>query len=214
MKENISSATATTGIVILAGGKSSRMGGHNKALCMLNGKTLLSHILERVQLQSSSILLNANDQSVNWEAYGLPVQTDTIADFPGPLGGILTAMEWFSHNHPHLTDIVSIPTDSPFIPKDLIVQLLTARERARSILATAFSAGRAHPAIGLWPLQLQPDLKKALIEEHIHRIIRFTERYSLALAEYKTSPIDPFLNINTPDELAKAEEFMRKAPLI
>ncbi len=192
-------------ILVLAGGRATRMGGGDKALRPFGGATLLDRVLARMAGQGSRILLSANGDPARFARFGLPVLPDTVPDYPGPLAGVLAGMEWLLANAPGTADLVTVPTDAPFLPADLVDRLLLARDMEGAELACAVSAGRMHPVAGLWPARLASDLRRALTGEHLRRVDRWTARFPLARAVFAAEPVDPFLNVNTPEDLAAAE---------
>ena len=196
-------------VLVLAGGRATRMGGADKALRMFGHSTLLDHVLARLAGQRAPIiLLNANGDPGRLARFGLPVVPDTVPGYPGPLAGVLAGMEWLLAHAPDTSDIVTVPTDSPFLPLDLVDRLLAARDASFADMACAASAGQVHPVAGLWPVRLAAQLREALVQERLYRIDRWTARFKLAQAEFGTSPVDPFLNVNTPDDLAAAEAYL------
>jgi molybdopterin-guanine dinucleotide biosynthesis protein A len=191
------------GVVILAGGRATRMGGGDKPLRPVKGVPILSHVIARVARKGRSIVLNANGDPRRFEAFGLPVIADSASDFPGPLAGILAGLDWAAGEG--LTgDVLSVPGDCPFIPHDLAEKLDAARQAANLPLACAGSGGWTHPVIGLWPIAIREDLRAALLGGE-RKIDRFTARFGCAIAEWPTEPFDPFFNVNTPEEWAEAE---------
>ncbi len=199
-------------ILILAGGRATRMGGGDKALRAFGRSTLLDHVLARIADQGASrIVLNANGDPARFARFGLPVLPDTVSDHPGPLAGVLAGMEWALAQAPGVADIVTVPTDSPFIPRDLVARLSAARAAAEADMACAASAGQAHPVAAIWPVRLAPLLRRALVEERLHRIDRWTARFAIVHAEFAVDPVDPFLNVNTQEELAAAEALVPQA---
>ena len=202
--------TARPVVMVLAGGRATRMGGGDKALRPFGGVTLLDQVLARLAGQRAHhIVLNANGDPARFARFGLPVLPDTVPDHPGPLAGILAGMEWMVANVPTTGDLVTVPTDIPFLPTDLVDRLLAARDAAGVDMACAASAGQAHPVAALWPVWLAPQLRHALIEERMRRIDRWTARFRLVQVEFGTDPVDPFLNVNTLEELAAAEAFLQ-----
>lgn len=193
--------------VILAGGLARRMGGGDKPLRQVAGRTLLDHLLDRLRPQVARMVLNANGDPARFAAYGLPVIADTLPDHPGPLAGILAALDYAAADHPELPWVLSVTGDSPFIPPDLAAGLHSAREEARVPLACARSDGQAHPPIGIWPVALREELRAALLAGE-RKIDRWTARFGCAHADWPTSPFDPFFNANTPDDLAAAERLL------
>ncbi|MFO1036737.1 MAG: molybdenum cofactor guanylyltransferase MobA [Geminicoccaceae bacterium] len=194
--------------LILAGGLARRMGGGDKCLRVLGGRTLLEHVVERVRPQVSGLVLNANGDPGRFERFGLPVVGDVVEGFAGPLAGILTGLEWARTNRPGTEWVVSIAADTPFLPRDLVGKMTAAVERERADMACAASGGRTHPVFGLWPVRLAGDLRRALVDEGERKIDAWTARYRVAVAEFATDPVDPFFNANTPEDLAEAEHLL------
>ncbi len=186
--------------VLLAGGQGVRMGGGDKPLRMLGGRTLLEHAITRIRPQVAAMVLNANGDATRFAAFGLDVVADGIADHPGPLAGILAGMRWAARIG--AADVLSVPTDTPFLPDDLVARLMAARNGLP--LACAASGGWTHPVIGLWPVGLA-DALEADLRAGMRKIDRWTAQHGVAHAEFSTSPFDPFFNVNTPEELAEAE---------
>ena len=199
--------TAVAGL-LLAGGQARRMGGGDKCLRELGGKTLLARAVARLAPQVSSLMLNANGDPGRFDEYGLPVVADVVEGFAGPLAGILTGLEWAHANVPNCPWVLSAPTDAPFLPGDLVECFKQAVDELGADMACAMSDGRSHPVIGLWPVRLAGELRAALIEEDIRKIDVWTERYRLATVEFPADPVDPFFNANRPQDLAKAERLL------
>ena len=190
-------------VVILAGGRATRMGGGDKPLKVLRGVPILSHVLARVAGDGRALVLNANGDPDRFAPFGLPVVADAESDFPGPLAGILAGLDWAAARG-MAGDVLSVPGDCPFIPHDLGERLEEARQAAGVPLACAGSGGWKHPVIGLWPVSLREELRAAMAAGE-RKIDRFTARFGCATAEWPVEPFDPFFNVNTPDELAEAE---------
>ena len=191
--------------VVLAGGLARRMGGGDKARLRIGGRTILERVLARLGPQCAALILNANGDPTRFADTGLAIVPDSVPDFAGPLAGILAALDWAAAHAPGLTDVVSAPGDCPFLPDDLVARLLSARAAARTRLACAQSGEWRHPVVGLWPVDLRGDLRKALVEEGLHKIEAFTARHGVAVADWPASPVDPFFNVNTPNDAAEAE---------
>jgi len=199
--------------VLLAGGQARRMGGGDKALKVLAGRPLIAHVIARAAPQTAGLLINANGDPKRFAAFDLPVVADSVGGFAGPLAGILTALEWTAAHRGDCRWVVSLPTDSPFLPEDLVARLLAERQAQDAELAVAASGGRSHPVVGLWPVDLAPALRHALTEEDIRKIDRWTARFRLAEVTWPTEPIDPFFNANRPDDLAAAEAMLAGAKI-
>ena len=191
--------------LVLAGGLARRMGGGDKARIRIGGKTILERVLTRLTPQCSGVILNANGDLARFADTGLRVVADSIPDFAGPLAGILAGLDWAAANVPGIADIVSVPGDCPFLPPDLVERLSAARQAAGAPLACARSGDWRHPVVGLWRVALRDDLRKALVEESLHKIEIWTARHGVALADWPATPVDPFFNVNTPDDAAEAE---------
>jgi molybdopterin-guanine dinucleotide biosynthesis protein A len=180
------------------------MGGCDKALVPFAASTLLGHVLARLQQQRvDPILLSANGDVQRFGAFGLPVVADTVPDNPGPLAGLLAGMEWLQTHAPDTTDLVTVPTDTPFVPTDLVARLIEGRGGAE--IACAASGGRVQPVCAIWPVRLAPLLREVLTQEKLRRVDRWTARFAFVEVAFSVEPVDPFLNVNTPEELAGAE---------
>jgi molybdopterin-guanine dinucleotide biosynthesis protein A len=191
--------------LVLAGGLARRMGGGDKARIRIGGKTILQRVLTRLTPQCSGVILNANGDLARFADTGLRVVADSIPDFAGPLAGILAGLDWAAANVPGIADIVSVPGDCPFLPPDLVERLSAARQAAGAPLACARSGDWRHPVVGLWRVALRDDLRKTLVAESLHKIEIWTARHGVALADWPTTPVDPFFNVNTPEDAAEAE---------
>lgn len=194
--------------VLLAGGLSRRMGGQDKMLRDLGGKSLLARVVARIKPQADRLLLNANGDAARFADFSLPVAADVIEGHPGPLAGVLTGMEWARANAPDCPWVVTAPTDAPFLPRDLVQRLVAAVEAEGADMACASSGGRHHPVCGLWPVRLAGELRRAMLEEDIRKVDIWTARYRLAVADWPTDPVDPFFNANRPEDLAEAERIL------
>lgn len=195
---------ATPG-VLLAGGLARRMGGGDKPMRQIGGRAILERVITRLTPQCDGLILNANGDPARFNAFGLPVISDTIKDFPGPLAGILAALDWIAANRPDVVWILSAAADCPFLPRDLVARLHQARIEQDAQLAVAASNGQSHPVIGLWSVALRDELRHALVAEDIRKVGRWVARYKLATVTWPVEPLDPFFNANTMDDIAEAE---------
>jgi molybdenum cofactor guanylyltransferase len=197
------SAAATPGI-LLAGGLARRMGGGDKPMREIGGRTILERVVARLRPQCDGLILNANGDPTRFAGFGLPVIADSVADFPGPLAGILAGLDWAAANRPDAGWVLSAAADCPFLPRDLVARLHRGRIEQNALLAVAASAGQTHPVIGLWSVALREELRHALVVEDIRKIDRWTARYPLATVTWPVLPLDPFFNANTVDDLTQA----------
>ena len=198
-------SNATIPGVLLAGGLARRMGGGDKPMRQISGRTILERVIARLQPQCGELILNANGDPARFARFGLPVIPDTVENFPGPLAGILAALDWAAAHRPSVSIVFSAAADCPFLPRDLVGRLNEALVNEDAQLAVAASDGQSHPVIGLWRVALRDELRHALVQEDIRRIDRWTARYRLATVTWPTEPLDPFFNANTMDDIAEAE---------
>jgi molybdopterin-guanine dinucleotide biosynthesis protein A len=192
--------------LVLAGGLARRMGGGDKALIRIGNQTILQRALVRLIPQVSGIVLNANGNLARFASFGLPAVADSIPDFAGPLAGILAGLDWVAANRPDTEWVVSVPGDCPFLPHDLVAKLHAARITGGKLLACAHSGEWRHPVVGLWHVALREDLRHAVTVEDLRKIEVWTARHGVALADWPTEPVDPFFNVNTPEDVEKATQ--------
>ncbi len=198
---------ATLG-AILGGGLARRMNGVDKSLLQLSGRPLLSHVRERLASQCEGVILNANGDLTRFGDLDMPIVPDSVSGYPGPLAGILAALEWASLHRPTIEWVVSVPADTPLIPTDLVRRLHESRQEEGQRLACASSGSQDHFVIGLWPVWLRYDLRQSLVETEIRRVESWARLHGMTRTEWPMTPSDPFFNINTPEDLAKARSFI------
>jgi molybdenum cofactor guanylyltransferase len=194
--------------VLLAGGRSSRMGGREKALLDIAGKPMLLHVLARLRPQVGRIVINANGDPARFSGHCLPVVPDSIEGFAGPLAGLHAGIEWARAETPEAKFVVSVPVDSPFIPLDLVSRLKAALIAANAPCAIAASGGERHPVAGLWRVDLA-DVLATSLKANVRALHRFADSCGCAVAEFAPldiggSSVDPFFNVNAPADLEKA----------
>lgn len=204
-------AAGTLGLV-LAGGLARRMGGGDKAMISIGGKSILDRVLERLRLQTAGIIINANGDPARFAGTGLPVIADSVPGFAGPLAGVLAGLDWAATHKPDITYIASVPGDCPFLPRDLVARLHSVRISDDLPLACARSGTWRHPVVGLWPVTLRDDLRRALVDEDLRKIEVWTARHGIAIADWPDKPIDPFFNVNTPEDAARANALAVQYP--
>ena len=193
--------------VVLAGGLARRMGGGDKPLREIAGRTILARVIARLAPQCECLLLNANGDPVRFASYGLPVIADGVEHYPGPLAGILAGLDWAAIHRPKAKWVLSAPGDCPFLPRDLVKRLRQTMQAEGAELAVAASQGRSHPVIGLWNVASREALRQALVVEGLRKVDDWTGRFRVATVEWPAEPFDPFFNANTIDDLAEAERF-------
>jgi molybdopterin-guanine dinucleotide biosynthesis protein A len=197
--------------LVLAGGLARRMGGGDKALIRVGDQAILDRVLARLAPACATVVLNANGDPQRFARYGLPVVPDSVPDFAGPLAGILAGLDWIAEQAPKLAWMVSVPGDCPFLPADVVARLHAVRSEQDKPLACAQSGDWRHPVVGLWPVALREDLRRAVIDEGLRKIEVWTARHGVAIATWSDKPIDPFFNVNTPEDAAQAERLTQAA---
>ena len=194
--------------VLLAGGLARRMGGGDKCLQTLGGNTLLSYAIDVARPQVSQLILNAAGDGSRFVEFNLPVVPDVVDGSKGPLAGVLTGMEWAAHNVTNCEWIVTFPTDAPFFPNDFVERMLEKVHNKNADMACARSNERNHPVFALWPIKLAGELRRAMLEENLRKIDKWTAQYNIVNVDWSTDPYDPFFNINCPEDLEQAKEYL------
>jgi len=200
----VPAGAATLGL-ILNGGLARRLGGVDKGLVPLGGRPMIARAIGRLRPQCAALAISANGDPAQFAEFGLPVLADEPQDFAGPLAGVLAGLEFCLRQGLHLTFVASLPADAPFAPENFVARLHAARRASGTTVAVAGSGGRTHYVAALWPVALASELRRALVDDGLRRVEDFQARFPLALAEWPSVPVDPFFNINSPDDLARAE---------
>lgn len=191
--------------IILAGGLARRMGGGDKCLLPLAGKTLLQRTIDRAQPQVEQLLLNANGNSLRFARTRLPVVPDVYPNNLGPLAGIHAGFSWLQANAPQAEWLVSFASDTPFFPANLVENLLAAAQTSSSKLAVAISKSRVHPVFSLWHISLKEQIEAQLDSGVAPRLQEWMTIQKPVHVEFNADAYDPFFNINTPQDLYAAE---------
>ncbi len=191
--------------IILAGGLSRRMGGGDKFLQVVKGKPLLSHVIQRITPQVGVLALNLNGDPGRLNNEGLPVIADTLPDHLGPLAGILAGMEWAADLSPPMDFILTVPSDTPFLPADLTARL-SASLKSKNSVALAASNEKVHAVVGLWRVSLAESLRYAIAIDGIRKVTDWVERCRPVIVIFPIIKRDPFFNINTLADLRDAEQ--------
>jgi molybdopterin-guanine dinucleotide biosynthesis protein A len=201
--------------VILSGGRSSRMGGGDKCLLQLAGQLMLTRIVDRLMPQVSEVIINANEDPLRFADFGLPVVADSIIGLAGPLAGVHAGLEWVKANAPSVRYIATVPSDTPFFPSDLVRSFVSEAGAYPAFLVAASSEG-VHPVVGLWPVAMVPQIEDAL-RVGMLKVGAFTKEHSatevfFAPVRIGARLVDPFYNINRPEDLTYAEALLREDP--
>jgi molybdopterin-guanine dinucleotide biosynthesis protein A len=196
--------------IVLAGGRSRRLGGGDKGLLPLAGRPILAHVIARAAPQVAALALSANGDPARFAGFGLKVVADGVAGFAGPLAGVLAGLDWAAAEHKAATHLASFAGDAPFLPRDLVARLAAALDDGHEI-ACAAAAGRLHPVFALWPVALREALREAVTVEGVRKVELWLRRFRLAVVEFPPAPVDAFFNVNRPEDLAAAERLAAPA---
>ncbi len=193
--------------IILAGGAASRLGGSDKGLRRVGGVTIIERVVAALCGQCRQLVVNANGDAARFAVLGLPVVADDLAGRPGPLAGIVAGLDWIAAHHPDEPAALTVPTDAPFLPDDLVARLSAARDVGS--IACAASGGRTHSTTAVWPVAIRHDLRSALVGEGLRKVGLFLARHRAVAVDWPLDPVDPFFNANTPADLEEAERLAR-----
>ncbi|MDP7149843.1 MAG: molybdenum cofactor guanylyltransferase MobA [Paracoccaceae bacterium] len=204
--------------IILAGGRATRMGGGDKCLMPLTDKAnLLDVVIKRLDRQVEAMALNANGDPARFANYGLPVLADDVDGFAGPLAGILAGLDWAAGLG--ASHVVSVAADTPFFPRDLVPRLYENRGPEGLALAANYDENGNYwrqPTFGIWPVALRGALRAALLDG-MRKIVLWTDTHQAGEAVFGSADgsgatvagVDPFFNVNTPEDLQKAQHLAR-----
>ena len=192
--------------IVLAGGQARRMGGGDKCLLEIGGQSLLARAIDRLAPQVGALVINANGDESRFSSFKQTVVKDTVEGFVGPLAGVLAGMRWAQSNAPDARHILTVASDTPFFPRDLTLRLLHVTGEGELSIALASSNGRVHPVFGLWPVGLADHLEEALTSG-LRKILDWTDMHKMVEVVFETDggEIDPFFNVNRPEDLVRAE---------
>lgn len=202
----MAASAETVAGVLLAGGKSRRMGGVEKALMRVGDRTLIARAAQRLSPQVSHLIVNANGDPARFAGLSLEVVPDETQERLGPLAGILTALDWFAAHTPAVTSMVSLPADTPFVPANLVARLQDAlNEGPRARVAVAQSRERRHPTVALWNLETAADIRASLDrgDRKAEAMIDRLGAVAVPFPDFEIggNAVDHFFNVNTPDDL-------------
>jgi len=195
--------------VILAGGRSSRMGGGDKCLLPVQGKSLLAHILDTITPQTSDVLINTNSDLKTFQTFGLTMLPDAIPGFQGPLAGLLTGMLWSRRQYPHAVHLLSVASDTPFLSRNLVSKLSQALLDQKADISIASCPQGTHPTIGLWPVDLAERLEHDLMETGVRGLHQWLRGFRVSHASF---PSGAMMNINTLEDLRRGQDMGLSQP--
>ena len=194
--------------VILAGGQSRRMGGVEKALIPLGGTTLIERAIARASVQVADLVINANGDPKRFAHLGLPVEADPVGGFVGPIAGILAGFEWMRRERPTARWLASFSCDTPFFPMDMVERLIAKAQSAGAKVAVAGSGGRHHHIFAVWSADISAKPEDVLVRDGFRKMETWIDSFPNLHVSFDADPFDPFTNINTPEDLALAEDFI------
>lgn len=193
--------------VILAGGRSSRMGGERKPLVLLNGEPMLSHVIRRLQPQVERILLSCEPDDVALSGFDCTLVGDAVPRHYGPLAGLYSALLYL--NEQQLDGgLMLCPCDAPFIPTTLVERLQAATHAAPDSVAVVSYAGYLQPTFSLWQSQHLPAIKAAVLDRQQGSLKHMFQALPYTVVEWPVTQPSPFYNINTPEQLESASEWL------
>jgi molybdopterin-guanine dinucleotide biosynthesis protein A len=195
--------------LILAGGQARRMGGADKAFLRLSGETLIARAIARARPQAGELIINANGDLKRFEGLGCEIIADRIGGFLGPLAGILSGFEWIRRNRPNARWLASFACDCPFFPADMVERLVAEAQNRDLPIAIAASGERHHPVFAVWSASLLVTSESVLHGQGLRKMDDFVAKFPNARVVFPSTPVDPFFNINTRDDLALAETLIR-----
>lgn len=198
--------------ILLAGGLSRRMGGGDKGLMPLGGKPLLSYALDKLEAQTDAVIINANGDPNRFKDFDAPIVHDTLTGFAGPLAGILAGLRFAQKMNEKPDFIASAAADTPFFPNNLVIAFKNQIKTDKTIVL-ATSNGQRHPVFGLWPVALADDLENWLSNSNNRKVLAWVNQHEWAISDFEAAQlgketIDPFFNINTPEDFSMAESLL------
>lgn len=197
--------------VVLAGGRSRRFNGVDKSLEILAGRPLIQRVLDKAQSQVDELVISTNgDPSRFSEITTAVVVVDDMTGHQGPLAGLAACLSWLAEERPEVRWIATFPVDGPFFPGHLVASL-SSEALPKGVPAFAASRGRVHPVFGLWPIGIEPELRRYLVNSKRSSLVDFIKSQDGIEVAFAESSPDPFFNINTEVDLSRAEALCRES---
>ena len=173
----------------------------------LGGEPMLTHVLRQFAPQADAVVISANAATAAFAnlgaAFGAAVVADPLPGFVGHLVGVLAAMEWAAAHAPRIDLVASVAGDTPFLPLDLVECLADALRCEDADVALAASHGRDHPVMAVWRVILAPRLRSHLQSNADRSVRGFQAALRAVIVRFDGAP-DPFLNVNSPEDLVRA----------
>jgi molybdenum cofactor guanylyltransferase len=190
---------------IIAGGRSSRMEDREKAFLKLAGKSILDLVIGRFEPQVDHLIINANGDPARFSEFDLAVHPDLMATLRTPLAGLHASLALAKENGSDI--LITTPSDTPFLPIDMAVRLIEGASETGGAIAA--SGGREHYLSGAWKVGLFAELENAIARDGLFRVKDWALRANAARVDWPAVPYDPFFNVNTPEDLAAADQIAR-----
>ena len=191
-------------ILLLAGGLSRRFGGGIKTFAKINGVTIFEKIIGGLKKQGVNIIINANSNHKIFSNSKLPIIADVKKNFQGPLAGIYTSMVWVKEKKLDIEWILSVPSDTPFLPNNLLDVFVSKINKTKKILI-ARSNNKIHPIIGIWNINLLKNLEQELKSDN-RKIMEWVYKNEYDIVDFPVKFYDPFFNINNKEDIIEAEQ--------
>ncbi len=193
--------------VILAGGRSSRMGVARKALLELNGQPLLTHVINRLQAHLDPLMLSCDIETSDFDGFGLPVVPDILPRFRGPLTGLCSALHYLSDQGLD-NGLVLCPCDAPFIPADFVQRLLLADQGDEKPVVVVSYQGVLQPTFSMWQTHHLPVIHEAVVKRGDGGLKYMLKSLPHTVVEWAPAEPPPFFNVNTPADLETASAYL------
>ncbi len=194
--------------VILAGGKSKRF-GEDKNLAKLGSKSLLEHVIKRVREKFQKILIISNKNHKIEKMDHIDIIPDCIEGNLGPLVGVLSAMKWVKEKKSNYKWVATFPSDTPFFDNSIVEKYLEEIKNNQSPLYFIKSNEKRHNIFGLWSVELMDILEEDIVKKNFRKVEEWSNKIGVKTINIKFKEFDPFLNINTKEDLIKAEKILK-----
>lgn len=195
--------------VILAGGSARRLGGKGKAFINISGVSLIDLVLRKIETQVDRVAINTRDKN-SFSQYNYPIIEDLITEEggSGPLAGISSAIKWAKKSINPVSHVITVPVDTPLLPIDLVHRMSLELKIKKSDIIFASSNNNIYPVVSMWSLSLDNHLDKAL-SNGVRKIDAFTSSYNVSIVDWSFNDVDPFFNINNPEDITLAEKYIK-----
>ena len=194
--------------VVLAGGKSKRF-GQDKNQIKLGDKTLLEHVLSKISNKFEEILIVSSHNQEIQKLENVTVIPDCLEDL-GPLAGVLSSMKWIVENQKQYKWIATFPSDTPFFKNSIVEEYKKKVRKNDSSLYFVKSNNKRHNIFGLWSIDLLETLENDLIKNNFRKVETWANKIGVKTITIKVKKFDPFLNINTREDLEEAKKILKE----